>query len=256
MKTIGIIGGMGPLATADLYTALIEHADAARDQDHPHVIIDSHPQIPDRTSAILFGGEDPIPLLTASAKRLELAGAEVLGMACNTAHHYYEAIAASVGIPLLHMPREVASEANLRGCRHVALLATDGTIRTGIYHQAFEEAGIRLSTPDETGQQAVMDLIYKGVKAGASDFDTAAFSDCLAALRQQGISAFVLGCTELPPAFKMYGFQAPILDSTDILALALLRQSNCKIRGESSGSIEKAADLIGDFTQTLEVFGK
>ena len=112
-KIIGIIGGMGPLATADLFEKIIVHTKAACDQDHLRVIIDSNTNIPDRTAAILHGGADPVPELTASARGLERMGAELLVMPCNTAHNFYDAVQGAVSIPVLHMVRLTAQA--LRG---------------------------------------------------------------------------------------------------------------------------------------------
>lgn len=230
MKTLGIIGGMGPLATADLYRKIILATDAARDQDYPHVIIDGDAQIPDRTEAILHGGENPLPRLVASARRLTAAGAEVLMMACNTAHYYYDAVQAEAGVPVLHMIEETAREVRREGYRTAALLATDGTVQTKLYHRVFEAQGIPFLLPDPHGQRAVMAMIYEGVKAGAANFDTAQVTACLRRLREAGADVFVLACTELPPAFEQYGIQAPAVDPTAVLARAAVLAAGCRLR--------------------------
>ena len=118
-KTIGIIGGMGPLATADLFEKIVGHTKAACDQEHLHVVIDSNTNIPDRTAALLHGGADPLPELVKSAGRLEKMGADVLIMPCNTAHNYYDGIAAAVSVPVLHMVRLTDGDLSeeLRGIR-------------------------------------------------------------------------------------------------------------------------------------------
>ena len=102
-KIIGIIGGMGPLATVDLFEKITLHTKAQQDQDHLRVLIDSNTNIPDRTAALLHGGEDPVPQLIASATSLEKMGAQVLVMPCNTAHNFYDAVAGAVEVPVLHM---------------------------------------------------------------------------------------------------------------------------------------------------------
>ena len=107
-KIIGIIGGMGPLATADLFEKIIRATDAARDQDFPHVIVDCNTDIPDRTAAILMGGEDPVPQLVRSANTLAAAGADVLIMPCNTAHWFYDDFCLRIHLPVLHMLRLTA----------------------------------------------------------------------------------------------------------------------------------------------------
>ncbi len=222
-KTIGIIGGMGPLATADLFEKIILHTGASCDQEHLRVLIDSNTNIPDRTAAILHGGADPVPELTASARGLERQGAQVLLMPCNTAHHFYDAVQASVGVLVLHMIRLTAQALKVRGIRTAGLLATDGTVRTGIYQRCFACTDIRLLTPDAPGQQAVMDMIYRGVKAGRQDYDAAPARTAMEDLLRRGAETLILGCTELPLAVKLYGIDLPVTDPTLELALGAIR---------------------------------
>lgn len=221
-KTIGIIGGMGPAATADLYSHIIEETAAATDGEHLHVIIDGNVNIPDRTAAILYGGADPTEELVKSAVQLEKAGAELLIMACNTAHFFYDRITPHVSIPFLHMPRETAKEAKNRGYCTVALLATDGTRQAEVYQQAFEAEApeIALVLPCEEEQKLVMHLIYDNVKAGRWDLPAERFHELVASLRSRGAEAFVLGCTEMPLAVRHYGIDAPVINSTAVLARA------------------------------------
>jgi len=129
---IGIIGGMGPLATADLFRKIICMTKAASDQEHIHIVIDNNTEIPDRTRAILYGGATPLPALARSALKLEVMGADLLLMACNTAHYFYDQMQPFIHVPMLHMPEETAFEVQRRGLTCVGLLATDGTCQTGI----------------------------------------------------------------------------------------------------------------------------
>lgn len=227
-KTIGVIGGMGPLATADLFEKIVLHTKASCDQDHLRVLIDNNPNIPDRTAAILQGGADPVPELAASARGLERQGAELLLMPCNTAHYFYDAVQASVSIPLLHMIRLTAQALQERGVQTAGLLATDGTVRTGIYQQCFEGTGIRLLTPDAAGQRAIMDLAYQGVKTGNLHYDAAAARAAMESLLRQGAETLILGCTELPPAMELYSIDLPVTDPTLELALAAIRQAGAE----------------------------
>ncbi len=222
MKTIGIIGGMGPLATADLYQKLIRFTGAQCDQAHPHVIIDSNTAIPDRSAAILRHGEDPAPEMIRSARRLQDAGAEVLLIACNTAHYWFDEIQSSVEIPILHMPRLTAAAVRRRGVRTAALLCTDGTRASGVYDAAFGTE-TTLLMPDAEGAAAVMSMIYDGVKAGRTEFDTEAVRRALRGLTQRGAEAFILACTELPVAFQLYSLPGECVDPTEILAREALR---------------------------------
>lgn len=221
-RTIGIVGGMGPMATADMFIKLIRRADAARDQEHAHVIIDSNPCIPDRTAAILGGGESPVPELVRSCLALEAAGADVLLMACNTAYHFYHDIVPFIRVPMLNMPLETAKKAKLSGYGKCALLATSGTVKMGLYSSAFRHAGIDLITPDEAEQKAVMEMIYDGVKAGRRHYDTSAVVQTMGVLAERGAEVFILGCTELPIAFSYYGISGCIIDPTEVLAEAAL----------------------------------
>ena len=222
-KTIGIVGGMGPMATVDLMRKMIELTDAAVDQQHAHIITDCNTNIPDRTAAILSGGADPVPELVRSCLALEAAGADVLVMACNTAHYFYDRIAPFIRVPMLHMPRETAKRAKALGSTRCALLATDGTVQSHVYDAPFAAEGIDLLKPDAEGQRAVMDMIYSGVKAGKRDYDTSAVRAALDRLTAQGAECFILGCTELPIAFADYSIPAPVLDPTSVLAEAALR---------------------------------
>ena len=222
-KTIGIIGGMGPLATADLFEKIVGHTKAACDQEHLHVVIDSNTNLPDRTAALLHGGADPLPELAKSAGRLEKMGADVLIMPCNTAHNYYDGIAAAVSVPVLHLVRLTAQALVERGVKKAGLLATDGTVRTGIYQKSFAGSGVELLTPDEAGQRAVMEMIYQGVKAGDMAFDAQPARQAMERLLAAGAEVLILGCTELPLAVKLYGIALPAVDPTLELALEAIR---------------------------------
>lgn len=221
-KTIGIIGGMGPMATADLFRKITAMTNAVKDSEHIHVIIDSNGAIPDRTAAILGKGEDPRTVMTATIKRLEQAGADILLMPCNTAHFFYDDLQAATACPILHMLKLTAEEIKGRGLKNVCLLATDGTVQTGIYSKLFEQNGIGYMLPEPEEQKLVMDAIYNGVKAGNAAYDATALKAALAAMRARGAEAFVLGCTELPIAFADYRLDYPTVDPTTVLAKAAI----------------------------------
>lgn len=230
MKTLGIIGGMGPLAGCDLLKKIIENTQADCDQQHIPVLLDSNTAIPDRTAAILAGGEDPTAQLCASARRLVQAGAEVLAMSCNTAHYFYEAVADSVSVPVLHMPRLTAAYVEDTGLERVALLATDGTLRSGVYQRAF--SGRTLLQSEGEDQAAIMSLIYDGVKRGNMGFDTAAVRRTLDRLNAAGAQAYILGCTELPIAFAQFGLPGRVIDPTLILARAAVEHCGGRLKKE------------------------
>ena len=230
-KTIGILGGMGPLATADLFRKITLLTDAARDNDHIRVYIDSNARIPDRTAAILSGGKDPVPEMASALRSLEACGASCVIMPCNTAHNFYDAVASSVSIPVLHMIAITRDALKSRGVKCAGLLATDGTVQTGIYQRTFEGSGVELLTPDHSEDQAaVMDIIYNGVKAGDLTHDATAFRAACEHLLARGAEVLILGCTELPPAFDIYHLDYPNVDPTLELALAAVRAAGCETK--------------------------
>lgn len=229
-KAIGIIGGMGPMATVDLFKKIVDYTAASRDSEHIHVYIDSNTDIPDRTEAILHGGKDPVPEMVSSAIRLECMGADFLLIPCNTAHYFYDKICAMVHIPILNMLEETAQEAKRQDITCVGLLATDGTIESGVYDRVFEKYGISVLHPSSLGQKKVMDLIYKGVKAGNKDIDLSGFYDTLEELKQNGAQTMILGCTELPIAFEMYNIQYKNIDPTTVLARRAVSCANGALR--------------------------
>lgn len=229
-KTIGILGGMGPMATCDLMKKIIERTEASCDQEHFRICVDSNTNIPDRTAAILGNGEDPRPEMIKSAIRLQAMGAEVLIIPCNTAHYFLDDVAKSVEIPFVHMPRETAKVLSAQGVRAAAVLATDGTIQSGIYDRELKNLDITPIHPDPDDQKTIMSLIYDYVKAG-KDYP---YPEKLVALQeklmQQGAQAMILGCTELPLAFAKQELLLPAVDPTDILACSAIRFLGGKVK--------------------------
>jgi aspartate racemase len=145
-KIIGILGGMGPEATIDLFYKIIKFTPAEKDQDHLRIIIDNNPKIPDRTAAILGKGKDPLPALQETAKNLEKAGADFIIIPCNAAHYFLSSIQESVKIPILNMIKETVKETQKKNSsiKKVGLLASIGTYKTKIYHQHFKKFKIPL----------------------------------------------------------------------------------------------------------------
>ena len=194
---IGVLGGMGPEATLECFKSIIDHTPARTDQEHLHVIVDNNTSIPDRTEAILHDGEDPVPLLRSSAKRLEVAGANFLVIPCNTAHYFIEEIREVIDIPILNMIRATIDE--LPRNSKAGLLATTGTIETGIYEKYTRETA-EILYPDEEYQQMVMNVIYgeKGIKAGYKGSDlTETLIKVANHLKEKGVNSIIAGCTEI-----------------------------------------------------------
>ncbi len=229
-KTIGIIGGMGPLATCDFFEKIVRMTDASCDSDHIPILIDCNSRIPDRADAILRGGEDPVPEMLKSGKRLVREGASVLVMGCNTAYYFYDRVAEELPVPLINMPEETAKGALRLGYKKVGLMATDGTVWSGLYEREFEKFGIELLIPSEEDQKTVMKMVYDGIKAGNSGFDPEPFIDVANDLMKRGAEAVILGCTELPIAFNMYNIGIPYLDPAVFAAEAAISMAGGKVR--------------------------
>ena len=222
-KTAGIIGGMGPSATVDLFDKIIRHTRASADQEHIHILIDCNAGVPDRTAAILRGGESPLPMLIESAKRLEAAGADFLLLACHTSHYYYDGIQEAIEIPILNMIELTAEYIKRLGYQSAIILGTEGSRSTGIYQTAFAKLGMEALYPDDNIQKAVSAMIYEGVKAGRKEWDAAPLSCRLAEMEARYRTLSVLACTELPIAVKEYGLKGSFVDPTLVLAKEAIR---------------------------------
>ena len=223
-KTLGILGGMGPLATADLFKKIIMLTEAECDQDHIHVIIDSNTQIPDRTAFLAATGKDPTAYLIESAQMLEKAGAECLIMPCNTAHYFYDEIIKNINIPFLSMLEETAKELkqDYTNAENVGLLATIGTAKTGIYTKILSKYNINVIKPDQHHQQFITELIYN-IKKGIYDFDLSNFRKTLDIMKKNNSEVFILGCTEIPIAFDIFNLNENIIDPTTVIAKAAIK---------------------------------
>ena len=196
---LGVLGGMGPQATNTFYQFVIDRTDAQTDQEHVNALILSDSEMPDRTSAILSGGEQREAVcqrLLAGARLLEGAGCTCIAVPCNTSHFFLDRVQEEIGIPILHMIRETARLLAVQGLKRPGILATDGTIQTGLYQKEFSAAGIEAVVPSTQAQELVMSLIYDDVKAGR-DGDPQKFAAIHEDLLAQGCDCGVLACTEL-----------------------------------------------------------
>ena len=215
-KIIGVLGGMGPLATVNFFEKLVLETTVENDQDHPRIIIDNNPKVPDRTKAILDKGPSPAPVIIEMARNLARAGAGLLAMPCVTAHNWFDEIQAGVDIPIIHMIRETADvyTGQFAG-KKAGLLATAGTLKTKMFQTLFPPDTI-LTPDDQSQSQLVMRAIY-GVKGG--DVNTAKPPILQAAdiLIQKGAELLIAGCTEVPIILKPGDRDVPLLDPIQVL---------------------------------------
>lgn len=223
---IGIVGGVGPAATVDFLSKIIKNTPSSIDQDHIKIVIEQNPQIPDRAQNLKGEGADPTIPLYSVCKKLELASASVIAIPCNTAHAYIERIQRNLNIPIVDMLREtIVHVEKLK--KKVGLLATSGTVDTGIYQMAADDFKLTLLVPDDEIQKDVMEAIYgvHGIKAGGRDaFPRDLLLNALEHLSQRGAEVVILGCTELPLLFQSgqidlsSGKSLILVDPTEILA--------------------------------------
>lgn len=224
MKTLGIIGGLGPMATAYFMQLVIEMTDAATDQEHIPMIIYNCPQIPDRTKYLLgLSAENPAPQIAQCGCKLAADGAEIAAIPCITAHAMHEEIQGDVGIPIIHAIKEVALYLKEKGISKAALEATDGTVQVGVFQKELEEAGIEVILPSKESQKKVMGIIYDNVKAGCK-VDMQAFGEVERELLEKGAEVIILGCTELSMVKRDYELQPYYLDAMEVLARTAVKQ--------------------------------
>ncbi len=221
-KVLGVLGGLGPMATVYFYELITAHTKAARDQDHIDILLSSRASTPDRTAFILgTSTEDPFAVMEAEAFRLAHCGAQVLAIPCNTAHYFYDRLRAGLPVPVLNMVEDTVDKAQQMGCRKVGILATDGTIRTDTYQAVCRAKDMPCAVPGPEAQQAVMRLIYEDIKRGRAP-DMALFRTVADELFQDGCDVLILACTELSLLQKAGLLDGRYLDSMAVLAEAAI----------------------------------
>ncbi|MCV2396320.1 amino acid racemase [Actinotalea sp. M2MS4P-6] len=232
---VGVIGGVGPQATAYFLDMIVRLTEAARDQDHLDMVVLNHATIPDRTAYILgTSDEDPGPVMAADAARLEAFGVSFLVVPCNTAHHFTDQVHAAVSIPVVSIVGETVDEAARRvpGLERVGVLGTSGTLAARVYHAEIESRGMTCLTPDEADQAIVMRIIYDQVKAGRP-IDLEAFQGVVQRLRAAGAQVVLLGCTELSIVaadFDLLSADRLLVDSLDVLARRTIERAGHRVR--------------------------
>ncbi len=221
---IGIIGGMGPLSSQLFYKMITEHTQAQRDQDHVNLIILSDVMVPDRTKAILSGDHDAAyHRLEEDAKFLEKSGCQGICIICNTAHFFADRLQKELSIPLLNMVRETARAAAHRtNFGKIGIMATDGTVKTGLYQKTLEAAGMEAFAPPEDIQKLVMYQIYERIKKGLP-YDAQRWQDIEEAYKAAGCGSVILGCTELSVIKVDEKLSDWYIDPMEILAEKVIR---------------------------------
>lgn len=217
---LGVIGGMGPQATNTFYQYIIDRTDARTDQEHLSVLIFSDCAMPDRTAAILgtqAQKDEVYERLLSDARMLERAGCTAIAVPCNTSHYFLDRVQEQISIPIVHMIRETARLLVSQGKKRPGILATDGTIRTGLYQREFAAFGIYAAAPRPAAQKQVMSLIYDDINAGKAG-DPEKFAAFTKDLVEQGCDCAVLACTELSVFANQHHLSPFYVDAMAVLA--------------------------------------
>ena len=224
-KMLGVLGGMGPLASAHFMTRLTQLTPAEYDQDHVPAVLWSDPRITDRTAARLAGGDDPLPALLRGVRGLRQAGCRAIVIPCNTAHGWYDEMAAE-GVPILHIVDAAAvalREVAPRG--PIGLMATTGTLAMRIYQDRLDSQGWECLVPDDGELTASVTPAIAAVKANRVADAYAPLAAVAQSLARRGAQAVVLGCTEIPLGIKAGPWESlgvPLIDTIDTLARAAI----------------------------------
>lgn len=218
MNRLGIIGGLGPMATAYFMELVTKMTKADTDQEHIDMIIYSRPSTPDRTRYILGeSSESPLPAMIEVGKALTAQQATTIAIPCITAHYFHDELEEAIRVPIIHGIAETVQYLSDRGITKAGIMATDGTVRTGLFTRELQKKNMTAVYPGERGQSFVMDLIYRDVKAGKpADMDK--FREVADELHRKGAEVILLGCTELSVIKRDYPLDPGFLDVMEVLA--------------------------------------
>jgi aspartate racemase len=238
-KVIGILGGMGPEATVELFRRIVARTPARRDQDHLRVIIDSNSKIPDRGTFVFDQrAEDPRPALRETARSLERAGADLIALPCNTVHYYLPDLRRVVRVPVIDMIHETVAILNESP---VGLLGTDTTTKMGLYHKAAYARRIEVLVPNPEEQRRVMHDIF-ALKGGRNDsIIKQELVEIAKRLQERGAKALIVGCTEISFTLSQADFDIPVYDALTVLADVAIREA---LRVPESVSMTHAAPRL------------
>lgn len=230
-KKLGVIGGLGPMATAYFMELLTRMSDAETDQEHMEILICSKPSIPDRTRYILGeSAESPLPDMVSAGEKLREAGADLLAVPCVTAHYFHGMLQDALGIPVVNGLVETAIYLQAEEKTCVGIMATDGTIHSNLLQNVLSEYGIRSVVPGEESQKKVMSMVYEEIKAGNS-VDMGKFEQVSEELFTKGAQVILLACTELSLIKKEHTLPAGYLDILEVIARAAVRECH-HVRGK------------------------
>lgn len=238
MKTLGIIGGLGPMATAYFMEVIISMTQAGNDSEHIPMLVYNYPGIPDRTQFILGNCDrSPYPDLVKIGSILK-EYCDCIALPCVTAHYFHERLQSELGIHVFNMPEETAECLKAAGVTCAGLMATDGTIAGGCFKKALDDKGIEMVVPKENSQKKIMSIIYDGVKAGGY-IDIDSFNETALELRENGAQVIILGCTELSILKGRHNIGAGYIDVLEAAAAAIINECGAVLKPEYRELISK-----------------
>lgn len=266
-NVLGVMGGMGPQATTLFYEMLIDNTQAECDQDHINTLILGHATMPDRTKAILSGEEEEIhKRLLEDLKFLESYGCKAIAIPCNTSHYFIDKLSHEINVPIINMVKEsaesAAREARERmiaslaqadmfetGFAHeqIGILATDGTIRMGLYQKALDKCGVDWYVPEEETQKLVMYQIYDRIKKGLPA-DMQAWRQIEMAMKAAGCTKVILACTELSVINQVEGLSDYYLDAMEVLVNRCIEVMG-KSKAVKSATADQRWEMFNEFLQ-------
>lgn len=219
-KTIGIIGGQGPTATADFYLRIIKYYqdnfNTRHVGDFPPMIIYSVPT-PDLVERV--EDEETIYKLTAEAiKKLEKDGADFIVIACNALQYLLDRFQSLVKIPIIGIAPTVAEYIKTKGFKTIGILAADTTIRKKVYDHFLTEKSIAFIVPNPTDQDVVEQVILDEYSGKSNAVSTEKIRGIAKKLINSGADAVLLACTELPLILKQKNIDVPLVNCNEIYA--------------------------------------
>ena len=231
-KILGVIGGLGPIATAHFMELVINMTDVQTDQEHLPMIVYNMPFVPDRTAYILDNTkENPLPKMLEIGQALHRQGASCVAIPCMTAHYFYGELESGIPVPLVNGVAQTVAHLKANGIKKVGIMATDGTVRSGIFHRELLAQGMEPIVTGKSAQADVMHLIFNNVKAGKSA-EMNRFFTAAEDLRQQGAEAIILGCTELSLIKRDEEIGPGFIDAMEVLARESLRTCGKPVKQE------------------------
>ncbi len=231
-KTLGVIGGLGPIATAHFMELIIRMTEADTDQEHLDMIIYNHPSIPDRTGYILDPSRpSPLPEMVRIGNALAQQGAGLIAIPCMTAHYFHRELSGQITAPIVHAIHETAVHLKKHGIERVGIMATDGTIQSGLFQRELRRHGILPIVPGMNAQRCVMSIIYDDIKAGRPA-DMGKFEFVSRELWRGGAQAIILGCTELSLVKRDYPIGGGYLDAMEVLARRCVKACGGRLKPE------------------------